>query len=60
MLVKEGRLNIILSIPADFLEKFIHFINNINALNSDKGQPVIVEKIYYDKEDSIEDKAESE
>lgn len=58
--MEEGRLNIILSIPADFLERFIHFVNNINALNSDKGHPVKVEKIYYNKEDSVESKAESE
>jgi len=56
----EGRVKILLSIPTDFLEKFTHFVNNINALNSDREQPVKVEKIYYnnDKEDSVEDKAE--
>ena len=55
----DGRINIVLSIPADFLEKFTHFINNINALNSDKERPVRVKKMYYnnEKEDPIEDKA---
>lgn len=47
----EGRVNILLSIPADFIEKFTHFINNINALNSDREQPVRVEKPYYINEE---------
>jgi len=55
----EGRVNILLSIPADFIEKFTHFINNINALNSDREQPVRVEEPYYiNKEESVENKAE--
>lgn len=58
--MEEGRVHIVLSIPADFLEKFTHFINNINALNNDREQPVKVEKMYYNngKEGSVEDKAE--
>jgi len=57
----KGRINILLSIPIDFIEKFTHFVNNVNALNSDKETPVVVEKIYYDdieKEDPVESKAE--
>ena len=55
-----GRVKILLSIPADFIEKFTHFINNINALNSDKEHPVKVEKLYYEieKEEPVEDKSE--
>lgn len=56
----EGRINILLSIPVDFIEKFTHFINNVNALNSDREQPVRVEEMYYNnnKEESIESEAE--
>jgi len=54
----DGRINIVLSIPTDFLEKFTHFINNINALNSDRERPVRIRKMYYNnkKEDPIENK----
>ncbi len=55
-----GRVKILLSIPVDFIEKFTHFINNVNALNSDKEHPVKVEKMYYNikKEKPVENTTE--
>ncbi|RLG45552.1 MAG: hypothetical protein DRN81_01150 [Thermoproteota archaeon] len=54
----EGRVKVLLTIPADFIDRFTHFINNINALNSDRDNPVKVEEMYYDipKEDPVEGK----
>ena len=51
----EGRINILLSIPADFIEKFNHFVNNINAINSDKEQQTVrIETVYCSKKEESE------
>jgi hypothetical protein len=39
------RFNILISIPQDFKEKFLGFINNLNMINSGKERPVIIERI---------------
>jgi len=45
-----NRTFILLSIPDDFMDKFAGFVNNINALNSDKEYPIKIEKIYKEPE----------
>jgi len=39
------RIIITLSIPDDFLEKFIGFLSNVNMINRDSEPPVLIERI---------------
>ena len=41
----DERITITLSIPDDFLEKFIGFLNNVNMINNDLSPPIVIEKI---------------
>jgi len=43
------RVNILISIPEDFTDRFLAFINNVNAVNVDIGTsdaPIKIKKIY--------------
>lgn len=39
------RILITLSIPDDFLERFVGFLNNVNMINNDVDPPIIIESI---------------
>jgi len=44
-----GRIEIVISIPDDFTDRFLAFVNNINAVNLDRGTsevPIKIEKMY--------------
>lgn len=44
-----NRLKILITIPEDFRERFMNFVSNINAVNSDarfEGLPVQIEEVY--------------
>ena len=44
------RTYILLSVPKDFMDKFIGFISNVNMLNDNSTEPPIkVEKVYVKK-----------
>lgn len=47
------RAHIIVSVPQDFLDKFMGFIKNLNAINDDKEEPIIVEKVRLKKNYAI-------
>ena len=38
----DERTIIVLSIPDDFKDKFLGFVNNVNMLNNDSGEPPII------------------
>lgn len=46
-----NRIQILISIPEDFTEKFINFVNNINAVNSDIEIPIQIIKTHNQKLD---------
>lgn len=44
-----GRIKILLSIPEDFKDRFLAFVTNVNAANTDRGTPetpIRIEKVY--------------
>jgi hypothetical protein len=43
------KINIVVSIPRDFKEKFLGFIKNLNMVNKNGELPITVEKIYIKK-----------
>ena len=43
------RLYILVSIPLDFQDKFMGFVNNLNTLNSEKKPLVIIEEAHVKK-----------
>jgi len=47
--MSEERIEILISIPQDFENKFLGFINNLNMLNKDGDPPIVVEEIYIKK-----------
>jgi hypothetical protein len=46
-----GRTYILLSVPDSFAQKMVHFLHNVNMLNSDSEPPVVVEKVFKKKEE---------
>jgi len=47
---------ITLSIPDDFLEKFVGFLNNVNMINNSLDPPIIIESII-EKDTEMDDYA---
>jgi hypothetical protein len=42
----DKRIYFTISIPADFSQRFINTLININSINSDKYPPIRIEKIH--------------
>ena len=52
--MSDNKLFILISIPNDFKDKFLGFVNNINVLNSDKKPPVEILEVYTEEEEEDE------
>ena len=40
------RINFVISVPENFVGKFVAFLKNLNLINYEKESPVIVESVY--------------